>query len=184
MFPLTGYLGRMNVWDRVLPRTRHLDKGELRELAADGVEVGAHTVTHPFLTRATAFTAFEEIRASKRALEDVLGTVVRAFAYPYGDWSPRLAELVAEAGFELAFTLDPLRRWETANRFALPRTAVYGFDGVRTLRAKLGVYGESPQRALGRLTRLVNRCAYANRLFPRRAKRASDGTLSQKPLNH
>jgi peptidoglycan/xylan/chitin deacetylase (PgdA/CDA1 family) len=183
VFPLTGYLGRMNVWDCVVPRTRHLDKGELRELVADGAEIGAHTVTHPFLTCTTASAASEEIRASKRALEDALGTAVRAFAYPYGDWSPRLAELVAEAGYELAFTLDPLRRWETANRFALPRTAIYGFDSVTTLRAKLGVYGETTRRAAGRFNRFVNRCAYANRLLPRRANRAINGTPSQESSN-
>jgi len=168
LFPLTGYLGRRNVWDSAFPRTRHLDVGALRELVAEGVEVGAHTVPHPFLTRTKR--AREELWASKRTLEDLLGVAVRAFAYPYGDWSPSLAEMVEEAGFEIAFTLDPLRRWERANRFALPRTAVYGFDNGVTLRAKLGIYGETMRRAFGRVNQLVNRCAYANRWLPWQAR--------------
>lgn len=167
IFPVAGYLGRRNRWDWVLPSTRHLDKGALRELVAEGVEVGAHTLAHPFLTRLQRQTAFEEIQASKALLEEILGVPVRAFAYPYGNWSPWLAELVAEAGFEMAFTTDPTQPWSPTNRFALPRTVIYALDGATLFRAKLGLLGENLRDVLGRFQRLVNRCASLSRFLPR-----------------
>lgn len=167
LFPVGGYLGQRNRWDWVLPPTRHLDKKALRELISEGVEVGAHTMTHPFLTRLKRQTAFEEIRVSKVFLEEILGVPVRAFAYPYGDWSPWLTELVAEAGFEVAFTTDPTQPWNLTNRFALPRTVISAFDGTTLFRAKIGLFGEKPRDVLGRFHRLTNRCVSLTRFLPR-----------------
>lgn len=72
-----------------------------------GVSVGAHTVSHPILSRVGAAEAWQEIHGSKIAIERRLGTTVRAFAYPNGgrdDYSGTTVDLVHRAGFSCAVT--------------------------------------------------------------------------------
>jgi len=100
-------IGKTNAWDLGTNRQDPLmDREEIRDWLAAGQWIGAHTMTHPRLTRIPAEQAREEIRASRKALEDMFGVEVRHFAYPYGDWNERVADLVAETGFETACTTD------------------------------------------------------------------------------
>lgn len=77
---------------------------ELRELAAAGVTLGAHTHTHPALTRIPAESAEEEIRQSREELTRQTGAEPRAFCYPFGDHNARVAAQVRAAGFAFAVT--------------------------------------------------------------------------------
>jgi peptidoglycan/xylan/chitin deacetylase (PgdA/CDA1 family) len=70
---------------------RLLTAGQIRELHQAGIELGAHTLSHPVLPRLTTPEIEHEVRTSRAALEDLLGARVSAFAYPYGrhDWRCR-----------------------------------------------------------------------------------------------
>jgi peptidoglycan/xylan/chitin deacetylase (PgdA/CDA1 family) len=72
---------------------------EVRRLADEGlVEFGAHTVNHEILTRLSLPAAAEEIEASKRRIEEVLGREVRHFAYPNGtraDYNDEIKSIAA-----------------------------------------------------------------------------------------
>jgi len=162
VFVITGYVGQVNRWDCSFPRRRHLDWDALRTLAASGVSIGAHSASHPFLTRVDPARARVEIADSRKTLEDRLGAPVRAFAYPYGACSARVADLVAEAGYELAFTMDPLAVFSWGTRFSLPRMGVYAFDGTRTLSAKLGCRGHRAWRRACTVNQWIRLCAYGN----------------------
>ncbi|MCE9643653.1 polysaccharide deacetylase family protein [Candidatus Parcubacteria bacterium] len=67
-------------------------------------EVGAHTVTHPDLTKLSEAEALREMVEGKAWLEAVLGQEVPLFCYPSGRYSARVVELVKEAGFQGART--------------------------------------------------------------------------------
>jgi peptidoglycan/xylan/chitin deacetylase (PgdA/CDA1 family) len=87
------------------PKRLMLDWGEVDALRGLGFSVGAHTVTHPILSRVTPEHAREEIQGSKDAIERALGVTVRAFAYPNGgpeDYTPMTVRLVQECGFRCA----------------------------------------------------------------------------------
>jgi glycosyltransferase involved in cell wall biosynthesis len=93
-----------------------LDWDGVRALAAAGVEIGGHTVTHPILPRTAPDRARDEIAAGRAQIEAALGRPVTAFAYPNGDHDDATVRLVREAGFAWAFTVsdapwdgDPLR---------------------------------------------------------------------------
>jgi len=86
------------------PEGRALGWGELRRLAAEGVTIGAHTRNHPNLARLEREAAREEIAGSWNDLCTHLGHVAPVFAYPGGHYRHETVELVAEAGFRLAFT--------------------------------------------------------------------------------
>jgi peptidoglycan/xylan/chitin deacetylase (PgdA/CDA1 family) len=58
---------------------------EIRDLAAAGIDIGAHTRTHADLGRATDPRMLaEELSIGQRELEDITGMPVRYFAFPYG----------------------------------------------------------------------------------------------------
>jgi len=67
---------------------------EIRDLQVCGMEFGAHTLTHPDLTRLPAERIEEEVCNSKAIIEDALGTPVTCFAYPYGRYDARSYAIV------------------------------------------------------------------------------------------
>jgi peptidoglycan/xylan/chitin deacetylase (PgdA/CDA1 family) len=82
--------GRMVPWTRV------------EELEAAGLEVGAHTHTHPQLDVLPRDSADDEIRRSKYLLEAHLGHQVLSFAYPHGYADGFIRRKVRQAGFDSA----------------------------------------------------------------------------------
>ncbi|MCV7418950.1 polysaccharide deacetylase family protein [Mycobacterium yunnanensis] len=86
----------------VLPPAKMLAWSQLAEIAESGVEIGAHTHTHPQLDAMHVARARHEIRISKQLLEDHLGREVPSFAYPHGFQSARLRQEVRAAGYRSA----------------------------------------------------------------------------------
>lgn len=77
------------------------------EMSRAGVEIGAHTVSHPLLTYEEPDVVERELKVSKQVLEEKLGKQVRAFAYPNGDWNEQVRKKVEDAGYQWAFTTHP-----------------------------------------------------------------------------
>jgi len=99
----------------------------LRQLEATGMFVGAHTLSHPVLSEATAELAWSEIADSRAALQTALGKPVWAMAYPFGDpasVTARELELVERAGYQCAFINCRGGFGAKIPRFAIPRVHV------------------------------------------------------------
>ncbi len=77
---------------------------QLRALAAAGVEIGAHTRTHPDLGKVTCeHELFDETIAAARDLENVCGCDIRYFAFPFGlkqNLNDRAIKLLRDNGFD------------------------------------------------------------------------------------
>ena len=93
----------------VSPKNREFKKQDLLsdkeviELSKD-FEIGAHTMTHPRLTKINEEEAFKEIIDSKRYLENLTKKEVKCFCYPGGDYNKRIKELVKKSYFIVART--------------------------------------------------------------------------------
>jgi peptidoglycan/xylan/chitin deacetylase (PgdA/CDA1 family) len=88
----------------------YLTWDQIRELSELGIEFGAHTVTHPILTKTPLLQVEKELSGSRRRVLDETGKPVVSFAYPNGgasDFSSDVVGLVGKTGFDLAFTLMP-----------------------------------------------------------------------------
>jgi peptidoglycan/xylan/chitin deacetylase (PgdA/CDA1 family) len=107
---------------------------ELRAVAAGGVEVGSHTVTHAHLPSLSDLELERELSDSRLRLEDELGRACRFLAYPYGEENPRVHDAARAAGYDAAFALPgpsgPM------NPFAIRRVGVYRRDNRLRLRLK------------------------------------------------
>lgn len=63
---------------------RMLNWQQVREMHRAGVEFGAHTMTHPAVSRLDASALPEELARPKRLLEGGLDAPIQDFAYPFG----------------------------------------------------------------------------------------------------
>lgn len=112
-----------------------MDDAQIREWISAGNWIGAHTCTHPRLSRIPRDRAREEIVSGKKKLEDRFGQAIDHFAYPFGDYDDAVVDLVREAGFRTACTMDRGINDRGTDPFRLRRwTARYP---TRTLRALL-----------------------------------------------
>lgn len=103
-----------------------MDEAQVRDWLAAGNWIGAHTCNHPRLSKIPRAQAREEIFASKKKLEDQFGRPMEHFAYPFGDYDNAVVEMVREAGFQTACTMDRGVNDRTTDPFRLKRwTARY-----------------------------------------------------------
>jgi peptidoglycan/xylan/chitin deacetylase (PgdA/CDA1 family) len=129
-FLTAGYLetGHQFEWDaRDGVRTVLMNWAEARDLAAGGFEIGAHSLRHADLGRASLDEARQEARRSKEILESRLGREIEYFSYPFGrreHAGETARQAVAEAGYRCAFTAFGGYVRPGLDRLALPRIPV------------------------------------------------------------
>jgi peptidoglycan/xylan/chitin deacetylase (PgdA/CDA1 family) len=97
---------------------------EIREMSAAGIEFGAHTLTHPDLTRLPADRLQGEIGGGREEIERVTGVAVRSFAYPFGRWNRRAIDEVKRS-YACACTDRLALASRRCDRFTLPRVDAY-----------------------------------------------------------
>jgi len=119
-----------------------LSREMLCALVDQGIEIGAHTISHPILTRLDNSSARHEIEGGKKQLEKIIAKPVRLFAYPNGktgvDFDERHVAMARDAGFDAAFTTAFGAVTEKDNLYQIPRCrpwdATAFFYALRLLR--------------------------------------------------
>ncbi len=138
VYLVSSLIGQRARWLTDWPQQPGLmDAAAVRELRREGCEFGSHAATHPRLSRLSAEQQRAEIVDSKAALEDLLGEAVPHFCYPYGDYSLRARDLVAEAGYHTATTCIRGAGHVSHNPFELTRKAISYGDNLLGFAWKL-----------------------------------------------
>ena len=128
-------IGKTSDWEAVEGGEARplMDESQIRDWMAAGNWIGGHTCTHPRLSRIPRERAREEIVSGKKKLEDRFGVPMEHFAYPFGDYDEGVVDLVREAGFKTACTMDRGVNVRETDPFCLKRwTARYP---TRTLKS-------------------------------------------------
>jgi peptidoglycan/xylan/chitin deacetylase (PgdA/CDA1 family) len=81
------------------------EKDEIVSLYA-GHEIAGHSVSHPHLDNLDDENIIAEVGDDLRALEDITGAPVRGFAYPYGNYSPRVIRVLETLDLAYARTCE------------------------------------------------------------------------------
>jgi peptidoglycan/xylan/chitin deacetylase (PgdA/CDA1 family) len=89
------------------------------------MEVGAHTLTHPFLDRLGEAEQRHEIGGSVQRIEERLGIEVAGLAYPGGAFDPHSVAAASASGLRYAVTTLAGDNDSSSPRFELKRR---GFD--------------------------------------------------------
>lgn len=105
-YVVSDRIGKTNTWDQSqgIPQVPLMDRNELREWIAAGLEIGAHTRQHVHLPNLDDTQAWNEINGSRCELEQLLGVSVQHFCYPYGEYCERDVVLAQKAKFLTATT--------------------------------------------------------------------------------
>jgi peptidoglycan/xylan/chitin deacetylase (PgdA/CDA1 family) len=118
-----------------------LSRSQLLDLAADGCEIGAHSMSHPQLDCLARPVAAAEIRDSKDVLEQALGRSVDTFAYPHGYHDKAVKQLVAAAGFTSAAAVRNALSPADDDPYALARVTIMSDFGPERVAQVLTGYG-------------------------------------------
>jgi len=123
VFIVTGEIGRVNRWDTGTDSL--MTAADIRKWVNDGMEIGAHTATHPHLPTLASMQAEEEIRSAKRELETIARRPVELFAYPYGEWSAQVQAAARKVGFKAAYATDRGAARHELDLFAIRRVILF-----------------------------------------------------------
>lgn len=114
-----------------VPVDSTLTWGQIAQLHGEGVSFGSHTMTHEILTTIPLEQAKQEITKSRERMEQELATPCRLFAYPNGDCSKEVCELVERAGYKYAFLNQDPGVWTAkCNPYLIPRMNVCEYHFV------------------------------------------------------
>jgi peptidoglycan/xylan/chitin deacetylase (PgdA/CDA1 family) len=124
VFVTTGWVADAGSRAAGDPLDRMMTWAQLREVASAGIEVAAHSHSHPELDQLSDDALCRELGDSRELLESAIGGPVRTLAYPFGYSSPRVRLAARAAGYECAASVRNLRANPTDDQFMLPRLTV------------------------------------------------------------
>jgi peptidoglycan/xylan/chitin deacetylase (PgdA/CDA1 family) len=162
LFVTTGFLEGLSDGEGAKrPPGPWINARELGALRGEGVEIGAHSHSHPHLDTLPTEEARAEVARSKEILEELLASPVPSFAYPHGYHGPVVRRLVQECGFASACAVRNALSSDADDRFSLARLTVRSTTTAAELEAWLDGRGApiatSRERALTRAWRVYRR---------------------------
>lgn len=126
LYVTTGFIGKTSEWlakhgegDR--PMMSWTDLAYVQE---SGIEIGAHTVTHPQLDLLPMGEARYEIIESRRVLDNRLKHPVTSFAYPHGYFSADVRQAVIDAGYQSGAAVKNALSYVEDDPYALARVTI------------------------------------------------------------
>jgi peptidoglycan/xylan/chitin deacetylase (PgdA/CDA1 family) len=131
-YVVSGAVGTYNRWDAEYLRERKplMSHDQLDQWLAAGMEVGSHSLSHRRPHELPQDEARYEIAESRTELRNMLGVPIEHFAYPFGQFTADIVELVRHAGYSSAMTVQPGVARASDDRLRLPRILVNGERGL------------------------------------------------------
>ena len=124
------------ITDFVSNNNRYVTWSQVKEMQENGFSFGSHTLSHVFLANASDDDIRSELTKSREAMEWRLNQKIQYLAYPGGAYDQRVINLVRQAGYRAAFTIDLGRNIRHCALFTLNRIPI--FEGSHTfLRFRL-----------------------------------------------
>ncbi len=146
---------------------RTLQNSDLKDLAGEGFEIGAHGFSHKLLWGLSAKELAEEIRPCKPTLEDIIAKEVPVFCYPCGRYDENVVRILRECGYQGARTTRMLATGLRFDPFEIP-TTVQSFPHLPFTYWKNVARGRSfanIQTCVLQISRLGNWVDLGKRLF-------------------
>lgn len=164
VFVPSGWLGKKPAW-AVLNEEAGIAESvlgaeQISALNKNLVTIGSHSVSHPFFPKLTNEDARIEISRSKTDLEQIAGSPVEVFSFPYGAFAPQHVEMARKAGYQRVYTTLPTVATREMNGFVLGRVDVKPTDWVLEIFLKVhGAYRWLPAafKIKGKVRSLIRR---------------------------
>ncbi|BBY94138.1 hypothetical protein MGALJ_38070 [Mycobacterium gallinarum] len=124
VFVTTGWVADAGPDAAGEPLDRMMSWAQIAGLSEAGIEMAAHTHSHPQLDQLGDAELRHELGRSRALLEDAINAPVRALAYPYGYSSTRVRLAARSAGYRFAASVRNVRATPSDDLFTLPRLTV------------------------------------------------------------
>lgn len=115
----------------------YLNWDQIKEIQKAGWDIQPHGMTHPSLPKLNAEEQRKEILEAKKQIEDELGTPAETFCYPFGEYNQTTLQILEEAGFRYAFTIDQGKTTSSQHKFKLKRIFVNGEQSLNAWISRL-----------------------------------------------
>lgn len=126
--------------------SRYMTSDQVREVSRGGVEIGAHTVTHPDLTSLEPADVQAELLESRFALEKLIEERVTALAYPSGEQNERVVDIAGFVGYRFAVTTETGIARLADPHLTLPRLQVRADEQPADLIARINAAKTQAER--------------------------------------
>lgn len=110
---------------------------QLRTMTASGMETGSHSRSHCRLVELKDSSLWDEVANSKAELEDILGSSVESFAFPYGMHDNRTVEATRLADYQKACITRSGWALMGKTLFRIRRISVFNNDNLTAFARKL-----------------------------------------------
>ena len=107
-----------------LDRPGFLSRAQVRELAATGMEIGCHSMSHPYLSDLDDVALSREIVQAKAELELISGCAIRSFSCPGGRYDERVLPMAQKAGYDSVTTSRAIWNLHARSADLLGRIAI------------------------------------------------------------
>jgi peptidoglycan/xylan/chitin deacetylase (PgdA/CDA1 family) len=139
IFLITGRLGEAIEPDKA---DRLVTLAELATVTSPTITLGSHTVNHARLTHVTEEVAMRELADSRHALSSIPNADPALFAFPFGSYNSRVADLCRLAGYRRVFITMPRPAFASPDEFEVGRIRVDPSDSLLEFHLKMmGAYG-------------------------------------------
>lgn len=131
-YDFKALLDNLIEWDGMTTKARSeyeiMNADELMQIVDMGGEIGAHTVTHPFLSSLSDEDIIREVNESKKKLELLIGDRITMFSYPFGDAPKRVRPILDRCGYKMALTSNVGLVTPESDLMYLPRIGVRDYS--------------------------------------------------------
>ena len=119
-------IGTSNTWDldKGITQRPLMTQSEIQEWLDLGLDIGAHTQTHPLLEELSNQQCYDEIFNCKDDFEQMFKVSIKDFCYPFGRFNETLINMVEGSGYVTATSMNRGRALPQSNMLALPRIPI------------------------------------------------------------
>src|SRR5271157_4827864 len=102
----------------------YLNAGQVRDLDAQGFEIGCHSMTHPYLSDLPERELKREVVDAKLQIETIVGHPIEHFSCPGGRYDQRTLQMARQAGFATVANSQFHANSRGISRYELGRVAM------------------------------------------------------------
>lgn len=140
VFPLLrryGLTGSFFITTGLVGLEGYVNWPQVRWMAANGMEIGSHLLSHVDLVWLSPAQRERELRESRRILEEETGLSVRSLAYPGGAHNVEVAAAARKAGYAVAVTTQFGAVHDRSKPLELARVRISGWENPSSFRSKI-----------------------------------------------
>ena len=108
-----------------------MTKKQIQDLSdTPNIEIGSHTVSHPYLTNLNEEDLKRQLTESKAFIENIIGKPINSISYPHGDYNDNVILAAKQAGYTYGYTVEPKNISSNQILMTIPRYAILPTDSI------------------------------------------------------